>query len=213
MVSYAWLGTGLDSIAAVACFLCVLPHCAVGTSNRRLASTTRCSVFFQNPSLCSELLLTFLGSFNCFIPEPTRGLWRLQFWLLVSCRPPFLAELPSPIQPASARKEKTHPAVRQPNRKQVFPKKHVYKTSGWAILIRAGQRRRKLTWPSVDFQKANLLCLLQSEAPLCFIIQPSSTHNRHNTKMTSCHPQVLRLSCWISSVYCAMWNDSVIIFS
>lgn len=138
MVSCGWLGTGFDTTATVACFLCVLPRCAVGTSSRQLLLPQWDVKVSFNTIFCALNCLSpfflFLGSFNCFIPEHTRGLWWLQFWLLISCRPPFLAAFSPPVQPASATEEKTHRTFSQ-TRIEHLLRKHVYKAPGRDILI------------------------------------------------------------------------------
>ena len=102
-----------------------------------------------------SLFFFFVGSFNCFIPEHTRGLWWLQFWLLISCRPPFLAASSPPVQPASATEEKTHRTFSQ-TRIEHLLRKHVYKAPGRDILIRG--KKLSCTDPKpqypADLQKA-----------------------------------------------------------
>lgn len=142
MVSYGWLGTGFDTTATVACFLCVLPTVLWALQAGSFCSYNEMLRSLSTPSFmlwtASHLFFLFffliLGSFNCFIPEHTRGLWWLQFWLLISCRPPFLAAFPPPVQPASATEEKTHRTFSQ-TRIEHLLRKHVYKAPGRDILI------------------------------------------------------------------------------
>lgn len=88
---------------------------------------------------------------------------------VLAARPPFLAELSPPIQPASATEEKTHPALSQ-TRIEPF-KKHIYKAPGRAILIQEHHKKGSCIDPKpsvlLTYSKRNLVCITQTEFNHC----------------------------------------------
>lgn len=150
MVSYGWFGTGFDT-AAAARFLCTLPHCAVGTSSW---SQWDGRLLLKNHILCSETCLTFIGTFT-FNSRTHQRLWRLQIWLLISCRPPFLAEFSPPIQ----LQRKSRSLVLPDFAKKMFTK--LYAGLFWYKSI-----IRKIDWTSIllNYCKRNVLRSSQTTA-------------------------------------------------